>query len=1033
MLDFGDVVRGRPYVREVGVQLIGREPVALTAGSDCVCLTPAPERLTAMPGRAFTWSLKLETCSLLGDVRSRAWLQDMSGRVVLDLPVRYRVVPSVFAEPPALHMGILGNEPADLLVRIHSADEERRVLAVGCGHPGVLVEAQDRTFAPGAPATLRVLVQAGAPGPFSAVVWVDTDDPERPRLRIPIVATHVPGAKCDPRAVNFGEVPFGSSQTHELLIDCPPGTTISGLRSSDDAVRVTQTRTAARAGSEDMQVRVTLSSSPELRLGIFSGRLTADCRGAYDGKIYFHYRGRVVPPTANDVSTDERGNGAPGAAFAGVCLLLPALLSADEAVRLDFPESVELRILIDYVARTLGLNVLYDANQVRQEVSMRVTNTVNRDELLPLLRAVLRSRNLALLPRMADWYEVVPTDQFAARVGASVEAIPDGNGDNEVLSLLIPLDFADPQQVSTALKPYLHKNAAISVSGRRLVLTDFVNNLRRAQAVAAQLDQPATAHEITAIAVRHRSPIELAATINDLLREPGAPKLPGVRSSAAVQPGPEGASLLVLGSVALAQRVQSLVERFDVPSDRLTRSYNPQYITAARLRTLIEQLLPQYDLLLAADEFSNTLIVEAPDAAHTRIVEIIAQFDRARINAATPQRIYRLLNRRADDMFATLGSLLLGEDANAGAAGTSAQNPLTFANGSAGGADSAPRDGNIGQATSGGVTSNANGDVAGAGGRAVTTALRGEGFSLALDEHTNSIIAIATPEVHRQIEDLIRQLDRRRPQVLIEVTLVSVSVEESVNLGVELQTLDLGDSWDFLLFTSYGLTNVNTTTGQRTLAVAPGGSGILLAPDEVPIVLQALQSRGTTRVYSAPRILVDDNATGRIESVAEAPFTSVNASDTVATTAFAGFAKAGTQLTIEPHIAEGDHLEIEYDLTVSSFTGSGGANTPPPRSSDAISSTIRVPDGHTVVVGGLLTETLAESTSQVPGIGDVPILGWLFGSRSDSRSKVRLYAFIRPSVLRDEAFADLRYLSQRDLEAADVDDGMPPTRLQTMR
>src|SRR5262249_24531879 len=154
----------------------------------------------------------------------------------------------------------------------------------------------------------------------------------------------------------------------------------------------------------------------------------------------------------------------------------------------------------------------------------------------------------------------------------------------------------------------------------------------------------------------------------------------------------------------------------------------------------------------------------------------------------------------------------------------------------------------------------------------------------------------------------------------------------------------------------------------------------------------------------APRILVDDNASGQIESVAESPFTSVNASQTVATTSFAGFAKAGTQLSIEPHIAEGDHLELHYNLTVSSFTGAGSVTAPPPRSSDTLTSVIRVPDGHTVIVGGLLSETVGESSSHVPFFGDIPIAGLLFGNNSTSRSKVRLYAFIRPTILRDDRF-----------------------------
>jgi type II secretory pathway component GspD/PulD (secretin) len=251
-------------------------------------------------------------------------------------------------------------------------------------------------------------------------------------------------------------------------------------------------------------------------------------------------------------------------------------------------------------------------------------------------------------------------------------------------------------------------------------------------------------------------------------------------------------------------------------------------------------------------------------------------------------------------------------------------------------------------------------------------------------------------------------------------------------LGVELETLDLGDAVDYLFFSSFGLSQVDPVTGARTLIPSSGVNGVVLTPSEVPFILQALATRGNTRVYSAPRILVDDNASGTIESVAESPFTSVNASDTVATTSFAGFAKAGTQLQIEPHIAEGDHLEIKYNLTVSSFTGTGNAAIPPPRSSDTITSTIRVPDGNTVIVGGLLTETTADSSSHVPLLGEIPILGYLFSNKSQSKSKVRLYAFIRPTILRNDRFEDLKYISDRELEAAELDDGEPACRPQFM-
>ncbi|MEW6253312.1 MAG: secretin N-terminal domain-containing protein, partial [Planctomycetota bacterium] len=382
------------------------------------------------------------------------------------------------------------------------------------------------------------------------------------------------------------------------------------------------------------------------------------------------------------------------------------------------------------------------------------------------------------------------------------------------------------------------------------------------------------------------------------------------------------------------------------------------------------------------------------------------------------------------DAFATIGMLLMGE-ANGGLVQrpAGAEPPATPEPVRTGGGDRATEAPLLLQLPPPVPTAR---EPAGPMPRAAPAGIQGKDFSLSLDEHTNTILAIATPEKHRQIEMLIKELDKRRPQVLVEVTLVSVSAEDSLNLGVELQTQDLGQPWDFELFTLFGLSTINPTTGQRRLIPSVGGTGVLLAPDEVPIIVHALATSGKTRIYSAPRILVDDNATGTIESVAESPYASVNASVSVATTSFAGFAKAGTQLTIEPHIAQGDHLELKYNLTVSSFTGTGTAGVPPPRSADTINSTIRVPDGHTVIVGGLLTETLADSSSHVPYIGEVPILGLLFGTNTQSKSKVRLYAFIKPTILRHDEFEDLKHFSEIDRAAANVPDDYPPDRWQTM-
>jgi general secretion pathway protein D len=260
-----------------------------------------------------------------------------------------------------------------------------------------------------------------------------------------------------------------------------------------------------------------------------------------------------------------------------------------------------------------------------------------------------------------------------------------------------------------------------------------------------------------------------------------------------------------------------------------------------------------------------------------------------------------------------------------------------------------------------------------------------------------------------------------------------VDTTDNFSLGVELSSLKFCGENTSLVFSSFGLSTLDTKTGVPAINPGVGFNGVLLAPDAVNVVIHALASDSHSRVMSAPKVLVNDNATATLSSIAEEPFSSINVLNTVSTNSFGGYASAGTTITVTPHIAEGDHLEINYQLTVSSFTGSGTGTTPPPRSSDTLSSTIRVPDGHTVIVGGLLTETFAESSSHVPLIGDVPVVGWLFGTQDHSKSKVRLYAFIRPTILRHEDFEDLKYLSGQDRQAAGVDDDYPPDRFQCMR
>jgi general secretion pathway protein D len=200
----------------------------------------------------------------------------------------------------------------------------------------------------------------------------------------------------------------------------------------------------------------------------------------------------------------------------------------------------------------------------------------------------------------------------------------------------------------------------------------------------------------------------------------------------------------------------------------------------------------------------------------------------------------------------------------------------------------------------------------------------------------------------------------------------------------------------------------------------------VLSPGDFSAVVQALETLNHGRSLSMPKLLAGNNQQATLDSTVQQPYASVNASTTVSTTSYGGSSDAGTTVTIKPQIAEGDHLILNYSVSLSSFVGSAAsANVPPPKQQNKVQSEATIPDGATVVVGGIDLQNDGNSVSQVPLLGNIPVIGEAFKSRSNSSSRSRFYVFIRANILRNRSFEDLRYISGRDVAEAGVDEGWP--------
>ena len=203
----------------------------------------------------------------------------------------------------------------------------------------------------------------------------------------------------------------------------------------------------------------------------------------------------------------------------------------------------------------------------------------------------------------------------------------------------------------------------------------------------------------------------------------------------------------------------------------------------------------------------------------------------------------------------------------------------------------------------------------------------------------------------------------------------------------------------------------NMVTGQ-------GGVLAFFSDERVYATLEALQTVGNTKVVSKPRIVVTDHETGSITSERQEPTTTQSrpTGSDVPIVTFDKYVKAGTTLEITPHISEGDFIKLEVSLKVDSFEGEGSGDIPPPISNNNLSTIVNVPNGMTIVLGGLARSADSLDVNKVPLLGDLPLIGFLFRSVSRSENEDVLYVFVRSQIVRsageDSEFQDMDRLSE---------------------
>nr|WP_315445300.1 type II secretion system secretin GspD [uncultured Pseudomonas sp.] len=508
-------------------------------------------------------------------------------------------------------------------------------------------------------------------------------------------------------------------------------------------------------------------------------------------------------------------------------------------------------------------------------------------------------------------------------------------------------------------------NFTVIDEGDRILITPVADVKTRAGQAASERVTPA--QFITqVIELNTSSAADLAALIRPL-----------VSANGYLGPSVSANALVITDTSANVKRISQVVRQLDAGQQDQHTVVSLRFAQASDIATVIESSLGKRNadslIQVLADVRTNRLIVIGPLAVRQRLTELIRQLDVPATASLDTARVIRLRHSDAKQLAQVLESM--GQNRKAPAA---------------------------------------------LNGRDAAAATP---FMLKADESQNALVLIAEPAQVRTIENIVRELDQPRAQVLIHAAIVEISGDIADAVGVQ-WGLNTGDAKGFINFPGTDIPIVGGLKFDEKKS-APDGAILQLGGDRFGALISALTSNTRSNLLSTPSLLTLDNQQAEIivgqnvpfktgsystnSSGADNPFTTVERKD------------VGISLKIKPYINEGATLRLEVEQEVSDIAPSvtGIDSSDLITNKRALKSTILVDDGEIIVIGGLIRDSVRTQKSGVPLLRDIPYLGALFRWSRDTQTKSNLMVFLRPTIVRSRedlsGISQQRYNTLRDL------------------
>jgi general secretion pathway protein D len=671
---------------------------------------------------------------------------------------------------------------------------------------------------------------------------------------------------------------------------------------------------------------------------------------------------RTLAPPSDRLSgtvtgTDVRAY--PSASYAtaapAVAGTAPPAVAANGNITFNFADT-DIRTVVDQIlGGILHVNYTIDPG-VSGTATLRTVVPLTRDQLLPTLQTLLAQNN-AMLMQSNGLYRVLPADK--ANATPSIASNPALGG-----GIIIPLHYATAAQLASVLQPYVTKGGSIMAdpNGNALIIQgdpatrDALAGLVQAFDIDALAGQSYELFPVT-----NGDAHDFADAFTAALTKQGDSK------------GPDAVTVVPLDRISAVL----VIARSPAYLNDATRVYGV-------LNQVQRETVRQWHVFYLRNSRAN-------DAAY-----LLQQ-------AFTPDNVTAQPTAAAtgNSSIASSQSGATGSTGGADAGGLSSASGMASA--ATSGSGTTDQTGGLGAAPGGGAPGATQDSTSGAsallGPLSATSSAGAPASSIRIipDIPNNALLVYATPQEDDQIEGMLAKLDIVPLEVRIDATIAEVDLTGALQYGTQ------------FYFKSGDINAVLSTA--TTAALATNFPGFVLSGaggDAAPVAISALQSVTKVRVLSAPELMVLDGQAASLQVGDLVPYLSQSSQSTVSADApvvnSIDYHETGVILHVTPHVGSDGLVTLDLDQEVSGVSPNittTGLNSPT-FTVRTVTSRIAIQDGQTIGLAGLISDNNSQGNSGIPGLKNIPLLGALFGTQNNNRTREELLVLITPHVVRNQ-------------------------------